>query len=348
MTAPLVSVIIPVGPAHVDLVAQAVASVAWQTVASWCEAIVIDDSGDLDPDDLGCSFLSTGGKRGPAYARNLGIAHANGAFCLFLDADDYLLPGGVEALLRGYADNDAGYIYSDVYTARADTDVAHIGRSPDYMQGALAHYNLHVVTALVPTAAVRLVDGFDDGAAGFEDWTLYLRLAMAGICGHRIPQLTMVYRTDLGERRAEHGQNGAPARALMDQVLGRHTNEQGVIEMAACCGGVPETREQTAAVLRTLPTVENAIIGGDGTIRMEFTGDQRGDVPYRSPITGQTYRVGNNAKYRFVQVDPQDVEWLQQVAEVRVTAPVAPYVAPPVLSPGTDSAALRPRGRMAK
>lgn len=324
---PLVSVIIPVGPAHTDLVRQAVASVRWQTVAPWCEVVIINDSGAALRVEADQHL--TGERRGPAAARNIGIQSARGVFCLFLDADDYLLPGGIEALLRGYAASDAAYVYGDVYTSRG-ADSPALGRSPDYDQATLASYNLHVVTALVPTSVARLVGGFDADVDGHEDWTLYLRLAIAGQCGVRHPDVALVYRTDTGDRRERHATD---ARSLMDVVIERHQNQEGKIVMGGCCGGVPEARMAAASVLRELPVPDDALLSAGGSVRVEYTGESRGSVTYRHPVSGRSYRVGNNAIDRYAQVQADDLEWLQQVAEVQVVRPIAPYVPPPVLVP---------------
>ena len=356
MSTPLVSVIIPVGPSHVRYAPQAVASVAWSSVAPHVEAIVVNDSGrDLTITDSSvCGpVIQTGGARGPAVARNMGIAAARGAFCLFLDADDYLLPGGVEALLRGYVQSDVGYTYGDVYTTiEAPGSAPNIGRTPDYDQADFARHNLHVVTALVPTVAARAVGGFDEAVAGFEDWTLFLRLAIAGVCGRRIPQMTMVYRTGLGERARDHGQTAAHAHRLMSQIVAKYANDKGVIAMASCCGGDDALKGLTIEALAAIPPPSNAIVNHEGDVRMEFYGPERGSVPYRSPVTNRSYQVGNNAINRFAHVHPADVEWLLSVMDIRIVPPVAPFVPAPEVAtadaPEASPKALKPtKGRAA-
>lgn len=365
MTAPIVSVIIPVGPAHVRYAPQAVASVLWQTVPG-CEVIVVNDAVSRLPAHeiydraLVRALITSGdGGCGPAVARNIGIRAARAPFVLCLDADDYLLPTGVESLLRGFvAHPEAQYVYGDVYTTIESSPRPAIGRTPDYEQAGFARYNLHVVTALVPTSFARLVGGFDEEVDGFEDWTLYLRMAIAGICGRRIPDLTMVYRTGLGERARTHARD---ARALMEGVLNRYRNKEGVIEMAPCgtCGGDSTAMAAARAAIQDLPPPEERITGPAGTVRVEFAGSERGSVTYRHPQSGRPYTLGNNAIDRYLNVPEDDLPWLTSVADIRVVAPVAPFVPPPdvriiepVAQESTDDApptsetkAIRPKGR---
>lgn len=365
MTEPIISVIIPVGPAHVRYAPQAVASVLWQT-APGCEVIVVNDAGSrLPPHEIYSQALaqvlvtSSDGGCGPAVARNIGVAAARAPFVLCLDADDYLLPTGIETLLRGFiAHPEAQYVYGDVYTTIETSTRPSIGRTPDYDQAGFARYNLHVVTALVPTAFARFVGGFDEDVDGFEDWTLYLRLAIAGICGKRIPQLTMVYRTGLGERAKTHARD---ARALMEGVLNRYRNREGVIEMAGCgtCGGDNTAMAAAKAAIQGLPPPEERITGPAGTVRVEFVGSERGSVTYRHPQSGQSYTLGNNAIDRYLNVPEADLPWLASVTDIRIVAPVAPFVPPPDVRiiepvaqetaddapPTSETKAIRPKGR---
>src|SRR5688572_4950874 len=104
MTAPLVSIITPVAAHHARLVSTAVASARWQTVVDW-ELILVNDTGQplRSEGDARVSVIDAPqiqGKRRPAVARNAGIEAARGLFTIFLDADDYLLPGAIETFIK--------------------------------------------------------------------------------------------------------------------------------------------------------------------------------------------------------------------------------------------------------
>ena len=95
-----ISVIIPAYNAA-NYLTGAVQSVTSQLAANEREIIVVDDgSADNTPEiarGLECMFFSQP-HQGAATARNCGIRHAAGDYILFLDADDVLRPGAIDAL----------------------------------------------------------------------------------------------------------------------------------------------------------------------------------------------------------------------------------------------------------
>jgi glycosyltransferase involved in cell wall biosynthesis len=100
--AELVSVIIPCYR-QAQYLGEAIESVLAQTYPH-LEIVVVDDGSD---DNVGAIASRYPGVRcvresnsGPAAARNAGIRNSNGDFLVFLDADDRLLPKGVEAGVR--------------------------------------------------------------------------------------------------------------------------------------------------------------------------------------------------------------------------------------------------------
>lgn len=102
-----VSVIIPCRDGG-DWLADAIASAHAQGVAA-PEVIVVDD-GSREPCDAlaraadpGVRVLRHEVARGPAAARNTGLAQARGAFIAFLDADDVWEPGGIARHLERLA-----------------------------------------------------------------------------------------------------------------------------------------------------------------------------------------------------------------------------------------------------
>ena len=73
------------------------------------ELIVVDDGSPVDVAAITAKYPQTTTLRqanaGPAVARNSGIARARGEYFVFIDADDYLLPGALEASLRAFAEH---------------------------------------------------------------------------------------------------------------------------------------------------------------------------------------------------------------------------------------------------
>lgn len=359
MDKPLVSVIIPVGSRHVRHCRVAAASVASQSVAPLVETILIADGETEIGTVPGCTVLpSDGARRGPARTRNRGIEKARGQFLTFLDADDYLLPRGIEHLLRAYADGDHGYTYGDCYTiepweklqaSSAVSDVtldrarqiAYVRRSaPDYIQDHMRRYNIHVVNILVPSKHARAVGGYDEGVDAWEDWSFHLRLAMAGICGYRVPMPIFVYRVYEGDRMTRF-YGGAVEH--MDKVKARYQDERGHIPMASCCGGDAPLAHLAAQAVAGMAEPNPVALEGD-MVRVQYMGDERGSIPF--DFGQRLIRLGNNARHRYADVTQAEAAWLAERVPLRIVPQTDPAVPPPEpLVLQQDTPALRPKGR---
>ena len=114
---PLISIVIPAytgSRTQAELLEETLQSVRAQTLQDF-ECIVVDDGSPLDVRELVGAFPHTTLIRqknaGSAMARNAGIRASRGRYFLFLDADDHLLPTGLEALLaRLEADAGCGFV----------------------------------------------------------------------------------------------------------------------------------------------------------------------------------------------------------------------------------------------
>jgi hypothetical protein len=317
----LISIVIPYHLAHATVCRQAVASVLYQTVSDF-EVIVVNDSSlpNYRFKDSRVRCVSSHGlklgKNRAAVARNFGTEHAVGDFVVYLDADDYLLPRALEILLRGHVNHDKTYTYSSHYNG------AYHMRPPDYNQETYKSFNIHPITCLIPRKAVIDVGGFDEDAAGWEDWTLYLRLAIAGYCGefHRGP--IFVYRD---EYSINHVQDVAGGAELMERVVAPY-KVKGAINMAACCGGGDKSGVQR--IVTAMSPVEPL---PDGMILLEYTGDMLGTATWRHPKSGRIYRAGRNPANRFIRVPAEDEEWLTQF-RFRRAMPEQPLTPAPALA----------------
>lgn len=346
---PLVSAIIPVGPRHSEHCRIAAASVQNQSLAHLCETILIEDGGANIPEMANCTILrGDGERRGPAHTRNRGIAAAKGLFILPLDSDDYLLPHAVENMLREYGRGTHGYIYGDAYTL--ERDGRHMLRpAPEYIQNHMRHHNIHVVNILLPTKFARQVGGYDEGVDAWEDWSFHLRLAIAGICGHRLPQPIFVYRVYEGDRMTRF-YGGAPE--LMEKVLIRYRTKEGTIPMASCCGGDSDLARIAQQAALGAPLAPAALMS-EGKVRVEYLGDDKGAQTWEYPF-GQTIRLGNNPIDRYRDVTPAQAEWLQSIGVPIRVVPIFDSPEPPsplpilqptdVLTPDAQTKVLRPKG----
>lgn len=99
---PFVSVIIPVHNGGSDF-ASCLQALTLSTFDDW-ELIVVDDGSTDGSDSLASEaadvLLFTGGRAGPAAARNLGAERARGQWLCFLDADCSVHPDSLQAAMR--------------------------------------------------------------------------------------------------------------------------------------------------------------------------------------------------------------------------------------------------------
>ena len=347
MTQPIASVIIPIGPAHRAVAAQAVASVLWQTY-SGVEAIIVNDTGDtiVSPPHPRVRVIDaprTPGKRRSSVARNAGLKVARGLFSIFLDADDYLLPTAIETFVRGHALHDKAYSYGHHYAVNKAGDWA-MYRPPEYNrepraspmshstagpdpQPTLQGCNLHPITAFVPTAALREVGGFDEDAPGFEDWTPWIRLAKAGYCGERIYGPVFVYRFALGTLHVPDANGG---QRLMDAVTAPYRNRKGDMDMAGCgCGGGASAAKGMAQQLAA--TFGGDMLTDNGMVQLEYTGQGNGKQSLRHPVSRREIQVSARPSHRYPIVPPEEVDYWLSTGFFRRQVPMAPFVPPPAL-----------------
>lgn len=332
MSNPLVSVITPVGPGHRPYVGQAVASALRQTVAN-VEVIVVNDSGaPLAFDHPRVTVVDAPRRPGlrPSIARNTGLQVARGTFSLHLDADDYLLRDGLATLLRGYARSDRSYAYGLHYGARADGSPIPGGDGHPainsygaaYDEWDYTRWNLHTISALVPTELWRAVGGFDEGAPGWDDWSGYARLRRAGHCGYEVRLPVFVYRVGLGIQHRRDNSGGA---ALMEAARKRIIGE-GWQPMGCGCGK-PAQQARAEAQATILGGGAALWEGSMDTIVLEYIGPGQGSQTFR--VNGRAYRAGNNATNRYLStahtLHPDDVQALLDLGVFRRATPPAPF-----------------------
>lgn len=331
---PGVSVVIPVGPNHERTLIDSLDSLEAQTYRTW-EAIVVNDTGR--PLDLAAypyaRVLETEGKRGPGYCRNRGTEIARAPLVVYLDADDYLQPGCLEALLGAW--DGETWVYPDCYILHPD------GRLEPYMVEEwsitqLCHSGVGAVTALYAVDQWRAVGGFDE-EGNREDWEFHLRLAAHGFCGTRLPVFGFTYRHATGGRRDED------VRPDVQRLRAKYPEE----ELKVACSSCGKKR----AALASAPKPDGAVLKADaGWPLLEYTGKNRADVMYRG-ATGRRYRFGNNDLSRRQWVHPDDRAHLMRFRvfqEIRVPdpspqpvlqsdpAPKAPAPGPAPEPPGID------------
>jgi glycosyltransferase involved in cell wall biosynthesis len=358
---PVVSIIIPVGPGHQPFLIDALDSVQAQTVPHW-ECIVVNDSGleiGLTPWPWARLVYSSGGiipayePRGAGAARNAGLAAARAPLVVFLDADDILCPRALEEMLKAFVASSGRYVYTDWLTledeARIDGAMeAH--EVEDYDAQAMLSGLRHAVTALIPAEWARAVGGFDETLPVFEDWDFFCKLAASGYCGTRAAIPLLIYRTRAGMRT----RTALRERATADDTTPRYTPlgeaaaaaitdryapfRTGEMRSMPCgtCGGAPMIAAQHA-LAELVPEVWSTgevplpaqLPVQPQLVRLEFIGEQWGEMTYIGKESGRPYRAGRDPKSRFIDVDPRDVPYLLSLERFSVT-PIVQNDAPAV------------------
>lgn len=198
---PQVSIIIPVGIGHENLVFRALDSVEAQTERDW-ECIVINDTGKT----LALPFtwvrqIHTAKPRcGAATARNMGLSMARGQLVTFLDADDYLHPKFIEKTMQAYR-RSGRYIYTD-WLAITKDGTREFHECPTYdAQAIFRKSSIHSINVLMRRKDALDVGGFDETMPTWEDPDFFMKLAKAGVCGERLPEALVAYDYRTGTLR---------------------------------------------------------------------------------------------------------------------------------------------------
>jgi glycosyltransferase involved in cell wall biosynthesis len=199
----LISVLIITHDRHADL-RRAIASVTGQTLLPR-ELLIVDDGstppvsleGLEIPPALSLRLVRNAQPSGPARARNVGIAAAEGSWIAFLDDDDEFRPDKIEAV-AGALDrlgDAADVLYHPAEIVMVNEGVRYTSR-PRVPDGAKGMYRELLVKNIVggtPMLIVRkqsLVEhgAFDESLGALEDYELWLRLARNGARFHLLQQ----------------------------------------------------------------------------------------------------------------------------------------------------------------
>jgi glycosyltransferase involved in cell wall biosynthesis len=330
---PLISVIIPVGPGHAQYVTMAIQSLLGQTYRDW-EVIVICDS-DRQEDIQEITRLNktvfpfmiplTSWKKGAGKARNLGLANARGELCVFLDADDYLWPDALFKMLGTYMHHEGKrYVYTDWWSIRPN-EAPQAHQTPEYDANEWMYKGLHAVTVLMPTEQAKLIGGFDEKVKGWEDWDFFVKAAVNGLCGVRLPEPLLGYRMHTGERRERSLEQSSDLLALFRERYAAYAKGEKTMAGCGSCGGGGEAiiaaKERMGIILNPNQTYDDPLPPPDDEnpmTRMEFIGDHVGAITYQGLNAQRKYRAGNNPHDRFLNVHPDDVRRLVETGLFRV------------------------------
>ncbi|HLK85095.1 MAG TPA: glycosyltransferase [Candidatus Binataceae bacterium] len=182
---PEISVIIPTYNRRAML-SEALASVRAQHDASF-EVIVVDDgSTDRTWDDLAAAEGAVRAirieHRGPAAARNRGLALARGGLIAFLDSDDLWMPAKLSRQARFMREHPACAISQSTETwmrngRRVNPGRRHRKRAGDIFIDSLRTCLISPSAVIVRRELLEQTGGFDEDMQACEDYDLWLRIA---------------------------------------------------------------------------------------------------------------------------------------------------------------------------
>jgi glycosyltransferase involved in cell wall biosynthesis len=181
--APLVSVIIPCYNQG-RFLGEAIESVLRQSHQP-TEVVVVNDGSSDDTASVAERYgvrCVQQANAGLAAARNRGIRESSGALLVFLDADDRLLPGALDAGVAGLREHaDCAFVFGSYRHISADGSLLPMRHVPDEpgLYLTLLHYN-HIGcpgAVIYRRSVFETVGGFDGAFNPAEDYELYLRIA---------------------------------------------------------------------------------------------------------------------------------------------------------------------------
>jgi len=199
---PRVSVVIPAYQVEAS-VGAAISSALSQTYGD-LEVVVVDDGSTDETGAIARAFptpvrVLRQENAGVAAARNRGIEEAAGELIAFCDADDVLLAGHLDALVRVF-DEHGGIATSNCYWLFPGgidrSRKRYKGRfpAPQAQRLAILEQNFVSTMSLFPKALADEIGPFDTELRVAEDWDFWLRAIFAG---HRValqPKPLALYR----------------------------------------------------------------------------------------------------------------------------------------------------------
>ncbi len=208
MTRPPVSVVMPFA-GGADAALGAVAALRSLETRSGDELILSDNSG-VAVDVSRVEVVRAVGESSPAHARNVGAAHAQRDWILFLDADCEPAPDLLDQYFSTPVDARVGALAGVVVPASDPHSLAERYASARNFLGQQAHlahsYLPRAVAAnlLVRRAAFEALGGFVEGVRAGEDTDFSWRLQQAGwLLEPRPARVAHHYRATVGELRRQ-------------------------------------------------------------------------------------------------------------------------------------------------
>jgi glycosyltransferase involved in cell wall biosynthesis len=273
--APAVSVLVSAYQAESTLHGT-LASLASQTYRDF-EAVIVDDGSRDGTASVVAAWCARDARvrhipqahRGLAEARNTALAAARAPLVTLLDADDWMLPGYLDAMVGALADQRFALAYCDAWVyheggrrVRRQSILAGLLAPPTaapLLVRELVKRNIVFVACTFRRALAVELGGFRLFAeGGVEDYDLWLRMALAGARFTRVDERRAVYRQGRAGQLFSDVQrmNGATA-SMFDALLASDAFDDDIVpdvamRAAACRGAATRDPRSIRASARHL------------------------------------------------------------------------------------------------
>ena len=173
---------------RVEMLMRAVKSVRQQSFSN-LEIIVVDDSPENNLQEKCGEFLRehgvtcvySGGNRGGAVARNLGLEKATGELVAFLDDDDWWVPSKLQKQFSLMQDSSAGLCYTGVNVFKSDNSkhrcIFHAPGFQDQYKSIMKKNFIGTTSSIVTRKSIlEKIGGFDTRLKALQDYDFYIRI----------------------------------------------------------------------------------------------------------------------------------------------------------------------------
>jgi len=130
-------------------------------------------------------------------AANTGIRNAKGESIVRVDADDYLMPGYLESMIRVMKASGRAFGYPDYFVVDGNDKVLYEEKLPPFSQEEITSRGDFLATGtLYRKAVIEKLKCYDEAIknCGLENYCLILKLLKLGYSGQHVSQSLFAYR----------------------------------------------------------------------------------------------------------------------------------------------------------
>lgn len=218
----------------------AIQSVLEQTFSDW-EAVIVDDGSSDETRSVALSFHDPRLRyiyqenRGLSAARNAGIHNTTAPYLCFLDSDDMFLPGKLASQLAVLESSpEVGLVAGQAVPV--DENGKFIGKImdtplPEQAELLVLENPLHVGSVLLERRWQEKAGFFDESLHSYEDWDMWLRLAILGCRMHYVNQPVSHYRFHMAQMTRIGAQMTTANFAVLDKLYSNHDLGPGWMDL---------------------------------------------------------------------------------------------------------------------